>query len=76
MGSHIIFYNFRARIQRPLGKRFKALLFTTSEEAFDAITSIIKRGDAKDSNEVLARALEKHLDLPQGSASIKSSDQK
>lgn len=75
MGSHVVFYNFRKKFSfRPVRSGLKSILFTTSQEAFDAIASIVKRGDAKDSNEVLARALEKHLDLPHGSAGVKPSD--
>lgn len=61
--------NFRVgKGQKNIAKRLRTILFSTTQKAFDAIMNEVAHGRAGDSQEVIASAIEKHLDLPKGSA--------
>jgi hypothetical protein len=75
VAKKVIHPNFRIGPgQKNIHKRNRAILFMTTQEAYDAILTEVDHGRAGDAHEVLERAVETYLNLEKGSASIKSSD--
>lgn len=67
--STVIHPNFRIGPgQKNVGSRTRAFMVSVPQEVFDMIMNEVDQGRATSSRDVIARALEKHLNLPAGSA--------
>lgn len=60
--------------QKNIASRIRAVMFALPQEVYDVIMNEVDAGRAKDSREVIARAVEKYFDLPNGSASRLTSE--
>ena len=69
IGARVTHPNFRIGPgQKNIKARWRSILVSIPQEVFDMVMNEVDAGRAQDSRDVIARALEKHLNLPEGSA--------